>query len=86
MEFDGTSVMLDIIDTSGAMEFPAQQQLNMQKGQICYLRYFIEGNEWKTSHWPVIWSKAFSSIRIYCYVAVYPLSAGVRLYDYKLEV
>ncbi|OQR74177.1 GTP-binding protein Rhes-like [Tropilaelaps mercedesae] len=32
MEFDGTSVTLDIIDTSGAMEFPAQQQLNMQKG------------------------------------------------------
>ncbi|XP_022664758.1 ras-related protein Rap-2b-like [Varroa jacobsoni] len=37
MEFDGTSVMLDIIDTSGAMEFPAQQQLNMQKADAFLL-------------------------------------------------
>lgn len=33
MDFDGTSVTLDIIDTSGAMEFPAQQELNIQKGE-----------------------------------------------------
>lgn len=33
MDFDGTSVTLDIIDTSGAMEFPAQQQLNIKKGK-----------------------------------------------------
>lgn len=39
LEFDGTSVTLDIIDTSGAMEFPAQLQVNIQKGMftLCLL-------------------------------------------------
>ena len=36
LEFDGTSVTLDIIDTSGAMEFPAQLQVNIKKGTVAF--------------------------------------------------
>ena len=40
LEFDGTSVTLDIIDTSGAMEFPAQLQVNIKKGIPAFIPSF----------------------------------------------
>ncbi|XP_003747402.1 ras-related protein Rap-2a [Galendromus occidentalis] len=45
LEFDGTSVTLDIIDTSGAMEFPAQLKVNIQKADAFLLVFSYNNQE-----------------------------------------